>query len=123
MVKARQSRRDEDFSACFTPDAVLVISGDPSALRCAGRWVGRDQIAAAIRYFDSELRTSNFEADLPLVDGDQAAMRWSMTIERRGGGGAADTKCLLHLRFHDRLISEFTLATDTALVDMIVHGA
>ena len=122
MLKSRLSRQDRDFANCFTPDGVLIIAGEPSALRCAGRWVGRSRIEEAIRFFDSELRTSNFVIDPPLVDGDRAALRWSMTIERRGGGGAADTKCALFLKFRDCLICDFTLATDTALVDSIVHG-
>ena len=123
MVRARLSRRDRDFAACFTGDAVLVISGDSSCLTCAGRWTGRPQIEEAIRLFDSALHTSNFRMETPLIDQDQAAMRWGMTVTRRGGGVSAETKCLLHLKFRDWLISEFTLATDTALIDAIVNGA
>ena len=122
LLEARLARRDQAFAACFTEDGVFEICGNPVTLRCAGRWTGRSQIIEAVRYFDSELRTADMRMDTPLIDGDKIAARWSMTIARRGGGGAADTRCSLWLRLRGALISEFTLATDTALIDAIVHG-
>ena len=122
MVRARLSRRDRDFASCFTEDAILVIYGDSSFMSCAGRWVGRSQIAEAVRLYDSALHTSNFRFDAPLIDQDQAAMRWNMTVARRGGGCAAETKCLVHLKFRDWLINEFVIATDTALVTAMVNS-
>ena len=123
MLEARLSGRNQDFADYFTEDGVFTICGDPAALRCAGRWAGRSQIIEAVRFFDSELRSSNLQVDTPLLDGDNIAVRWSMTIARRGGGGAADTRCSLWLRLRGNLISDFTLATDTALIDAIVHGS
>ena len=122
LLETRLSRRDQEFAACFTEDGVFEICGNPATLRCAGRWTGRSQIIEAARYFDSELRTADMRIDEPLIDGDKIAVRWSMTIARRGGGGAAATRCSLWLRLCGPLIREFTLATDTALIDAIVHG-
>lgn len=122
LLEARLSRRDQEFAACFTEDGVFVICGNPVTLRCAGRWTGRCQIVEALRYFDSELHAADMQLDRPLIDGDKIAVRWSMTIARRGGGSAAGTRCSLWLRLRGALISEFTLATDTALIDAIVHG-
>ena len=122
LIRARLTGDVCGFADCFTEDAVVWLAGSPIYLPFAGRRVGRDSLMQAIRFFDAELRQYDNQVDAPIIDGDQAALRFRMTIQSRGGGDPAPTKCFAHLRFGDWLIKELVLFIDTALVIDLVYS-
>lgn len=121
-VKARLSGDVAGFAECFAMDAVFSLSGCPHLMPYFGRRVGRDSMMEAIRFFDAELRQYNNIIDAPLIDGNQAALRFRMTLRSRGGGEPAPTRCLAHLKFSDWLIAEMAVFIDSALVVNLVRS-
>jgi ketosteroid isomerase-like protein len=123
MVRARETRDYRVQAESFAPDAVFWLIGSPAHTSFSGRRVGRDNLMQAIRLFDAEFRQYDVAIEPVIIDGDQAAFPFSMTIEPRGGGAKATrVRFLIHLKFGDWFVTEFTVFTDTAMVMELVRG-
>lgn len=122
MVQTRLKRDFAGFAAYFAKDATFWVVGSPAYTSFAGPRVGHGGVIECMRFFEAELRPSDTILYPLIVDGDQAALRWDMTIVGRGGGEAALAKCLAHIRFDGALICDLTCFCDSAMVIDLVHG-
>lgn len=98
----------------FHPDCDYVIAGDPVTVPGAGRRIGRAAVLSAMRDIDIQFELSDLEVSHVLIDGAQAAVRWSVHVQGRATGGGAYVEFYDHLVFEDGLIRQFREFHDTA---------
>ena len=119
---ARLKRDYEAFERAFTADAVFTIIGNPGRVPFAGKRLGQKAMTQALRHMDRELEYLEFTTDRPVIEGDQAVVRWSARARNPGTSCEANIKGVAHLKFRGALIAEFTYLFDTQVIGGLLGG-
>ena len=120
-IRDARVRRDYcAFEACFIPDAVFWIIGQRDRLPFSGCQLGKLAMSRALRQMDGEIEYLDFTVGAPIIEGDQAVVRWASRVRHIGTSREAQTKGVAQMRFSGLLISEFTYFLDTQAVARLV---
>ena len=100
----------------FTNDAVYRIVGGAKLGPYAGPFVGPQSISDVVYRLSVNFQFVDLKANLIVVEGEHACVRWSGRWENRGTGVGAWMEGIAHVILRDDKIAAYTNFFDTATV-------
>jgi ketosteroid isomerase-like protein len=100
----------------FAPDARLRVAGSSAVNPLSSVCVGHQQILEKIKTMNVLIEYCEIRPVAYVVDEDHFVVRWTGRWRNRGTGPAEDLEGVVHVRFRDGLIVDYTNFVDTAVV-------
>lgn len=102
------------LASLFAPEADWLMNGDQASWAFAGLRCSRDSILAYLEAFLVDFQQKELRRLDTLIDGEQACVRYEMTLQHRGTGNEALLQCLCFIRLEGDLIVEVSEFIDSA---------
>lgn len=116
VLEARYTGELELMLSGFTRCARLRFVGNPACAPFAGDWQGHDGIRAGLERLALAFDCNDFAIDDCLIDGERAAVRYTLLLRDRRCGSELELEVMAHVVFREGLVASLTEFADTRLL-------
>ena len=116
LIRLRIRGDFKDLLRYFAPDAQVRIAGSSTANPLSSVCVGHQQILEKMKSIHVLIEYCDIEPTAYVVDEDHFVVRWSGRWRNRGTGPAETLEGVVHVRFRNGLIIDYTNFVDTAVI-------